>query len=169
MVSPIRGDCGDLCGHACCVCDETLPETQKDSRLGIYLLPGEEKLFTRREDWLTWNTDSVEDYDFPLSWSGKIHFVRCNNAPHCVRKLRPIQCRTFPLAPHITHGGVYHVVLNTDELPYVCPLVAERIPLDGRFIRATYTVWKHLIRDPLIADLVRADSLYRGDDVDIVL
>ena len=167
-VSPIQGDCGVLCGRACCDCGDLLSDQAKDFRLGMYLLPGEEKLFTKKEDWLTWNADSVEDYDFPASWSGKVYFVQCHNAPQCVRKLRPIQCRTFPLAPHITEDGVFHLIWNTDDLPYACPLVKEKTPLNGGFIRATYTVWKRLMQDPLIFDLVKLDSGYRGPDVIVV-
>ncbi|MCL2121230.1 MAG: hypothetical protein FWH28_03155 [Clostridiales bacterium] len=167
-VSPIRGDCGALCGQACCDCDDLAADASKASDMGMYLLPGEEKVYTRREDWLTWSVDPVEYYDFPDSWRGMVYFIKCNNAPHCVRKLRPIQCRTFPLAPHITKSGSFHLILNTDALPYVCPLITEQIPLNRSFIRATYTVWKRLIKDPLIYDLVKMDSGRRSPNTIIV-
>ena len=51
--------------------------------------------------------------------------------------------------------------LNDVELPYLCPLIEEELPLDPAFVKATHTAWKHLIRDPLIYDLVRADSKER--------
>ena len=38
-VCPIDGDCGRLCGAACCTAGDTDGE-----ELGIYLYPGEEKL-----------------------------------------------------------------------------------------------------------------------------
>ena len=53
------------------------------------------------------------------------------------------------------------------KVPYTCPLIEEnmkgnacdkRLKLNESFINATYTVWKHLIRDPLIYDLVIMDS-----------
>ena len=163
-VSPIQGDCGTLCGHACCDCGDLISDEAKDFALGMYLLPGEEKVYTRKENWLLWNIDAVENYLFPASWRGMVYFVRCRNAPHCVRKLRPIQCRTFPLAPHITEDGFFHLILNNDKLPYTCPLVAERIPLNPDFIQATFTVWKHLLQEPMIYDLVKMDSADRNPE-----
>lgn len=72
-----------------------------------------------------------------------------------------MQCRTFPLTPHIDENEVLSLVWNDIELPYQCPLIEEEFPLDPNFIKATYTCWKHLIRDPLIYDLVKQDSEYR--------
>ena len=37
-------------------------------------------------------------------------------------------------------------------------MIEDETELDPDFIQATYTVWKHLIRDPLIFDLVKMDS-----------
>ena len=216
-VSPLDTDCGLLCGAACCTCggdavnaDGSLDEDGLDYELGIYLLPGEEKLFTMREEWLKWSVEYAEDFDFPASWFGKIYFVRCKTPPVCPRKSRPLQCRFFPLAPHLTEDGRLQLILSTAETPYACPLIAanrtgseaafeppadasptpsgaaclsganrsatadaqspagaarpetEAQPaahvLNDRFIRATYTVWKHLLTDPLICDLVVLDS-----------
>ncbi|MEA4922658.1 MAG: hypothetical protein VB031_04740 [Eubacteriaceae bacterium] len=161
-VSPIEGDCGRMCGAACCTPegDETSPDAG-DFELGIYLLPGEEKLFTRRESWLKWTYENAEDYDFPDSWHGKVFFIRCTSPPHCKRDMRPLQCRTYPLAPHLDLDGNFSLVLSTAETPYECPLISESISLDPRFIKATFTVWKRLIKDPLIYDLVKLDSELR--------
>ena len=43
-------------------------------------------------------------------------------------------------------------------------MIEEETELDERFVQATFTVWKHLIRDPLIYDMVWGDS--RGRDMD---
>ena len=72
-----------------------------------------------------------------------------------------MQCRTFPLTPHIDEYGILSLVTNDSPLPYTCPLISEQMELDPKFIKATYTCWKHLIRDPLIYDLVKEDSEYR--------
>ena len=40
----------------------------------------------------------------------------------------------------------------------------EEIELDERFVKATTTVWKHLIRDPLIYDMVWGESRAREMD-----
>lgn len=152
-VSPVPFDCGTLCNAACCNCGEA-----DDEDLGIYLLPGEDKVHQRDGDWLRWSAEYAEDFDFPPSWKGKVYFVRCKTPPICPREKRPMQCRTFPLTPHIDDNGVLSLIFNDVELPYECPLIEEDIDLDSDFIKATYTCWKHLIRDPLIYDLVKQDS-----------
>lgn len=155
-VSPLEYDCGTLCGAVCCTCGEATQE--EDFSLGIYLLPGEEKLFSQDESWLRWTAERAEDFDFPESWSGKVYFITCHTPPVCPRESRPLQCRFFPLAPHIGQDGILRLILCADKLPYTCPLIAEQMELTPAFIQATYTVWKHLIRDPLIFDLVLMDS-----------
>jgi len=55
-------------------------------------------------------------------------------------------------------NGELHVIISTAELPYSCPLITEKMKLNDDFIQATYTVWKHLVRDRLIFDLVQMDS-----------
>lgn len=185
-VSPVDFDCGMLCDSICCTCTyepEDVEYTAEgdvnaDSYMGLYLLPGEEKVHPfkdgepARSDWLDWGHILAEDYEFPESWSGKVWFLQCKNPPHCNRALRPIQCRTFPLSPHIDESDKLHLILNCDELPYECPLIFEDYPLNDNFIRATYTVWKHLIRDASIRDLIREDSKFREEcdaDIKIIL
>ncbi|MBK5246326.1 MAG: hypothetical protein JJE49_03525 [Peptostreptococcaceae bacterium] len=161
-VSPIDKDCGTLCDAACCNCGGDSEDSDGlDFDLGIYLLPGEEKNFTMKEDWLKWNVEYAEDYDFPDSWFGKIYFVRCKTPPFCTREIRPLQCRFFPLAPHISNDGVLHLIISPVDLPYICPLIKEHIKLEDEFIKANFTVWKRLIKDPLIYDLVKMDSSSR--------
>lgn len=158
-VSPLDTDCGSLCNAACCTCggDSQEPEGS-DFDLGIYLLPGEDKVFTKKEDWLKWTAEYAEDYEFPESWKGKVFFVRCTTPPECPRKWRPLQCRFFPLAPHLDEQDHLRLVLHPGDLPYACPLLRDQLPLNDSFIQATFTVWKRLIKDPLIYDLVRLDS-----------
>ena len=151
-VSPVPFDCGIICGSACCTAADY------DDELGIMLLPGEEKVHSRDADWLKWESLSTDYYEFPPSWQGKVYFVRCKTPPHCPRELRPIQCRMFPLAPHIDKDGELVMIYNDTDLPYCCPMIEDETELDPDFVRATYTVWKHLIRDPLIYDLVRAED-----------
>jgi hypothetical protein len=56
-VSPIDTDCGLLCGAACCT-----PEKDPDAEdVGIYLLPGEEKIHSKDDDWLEWTEDRAEN------------------------------------------------------------------------------------------------------------
>lgn len=159
QVSPIDTDCGILCGAACCSCeDSSTNEDGTDYDMGIYLLPGEEKVFTKKEDWLKWSVETAEDFDFPDSWFGNVYFVRCKTPPHCPREMRPMQCRTFPLSPYLTEDGILQLIYSPAALPYACPLIESKIILGENFIKATYTVWKHLVKDSLIYDLVYMDS-----------
>lgn len=155
-VSPLEFDCGLLCGAACC----RDAETGEDEEMGMSLLPGEDKIHDRRDPWLTWHADDTDDLDYPDSWKGRVFFVRCGGPEHCRRTMRPIQCRTFPLAPHLNGPSDLIMILNDMDLPYECPLTdPDMVTALGRpFVRATYTVWKHLVRDPLIRDLVEMDS-----------
>lgn len=164
-VSPVNGDCGLLCGSICCTYEyENNDSDADDSSLGIYLLPGEEKLFSGKEDWLGWNWGYAEDYEFPDSWHGKVYFLQCLKAPHCDRCMRPLQCRTFPLAPHLDENGELLMIYQNGQIPYTCPLITDKIHLNDDFVKATYTAWKRLIEDPLIYDLVEMDSEYRIED-----
>ena len=113
---------------------------------------------------LDWSVQRAEDFEFPDSWTGNVHFVRCKTPPRCPRNMRPFQCRTYPLAPHITEEGVLILIKNDEELPYECPLIRDDIHLSEAFVKATYTVWSHLLRDPLIYDLVEMDSAARDID-----
>ena len=161
-----------LCGAACCTCGSQTDSCDlcDEDDFGIYLLPGEDKVFDRKEDWIGWEKNRAEDYEFPDSWHGTIYFLHCKTAPCCPREKRPLQCRFFPLAPHLDEEDVLHIVYQDGELPYDCPLISQKIPLNEDFIHATYTVWKHLIRDPLLYDLVVLDSDFRieehGDEIE---
>lgn len=174
-VNPIDGDCGRLCGAACCTSTYEPDDIEftaegdvnADNYMGLYLLPGEEKVHDKNSDWIDWGHIMAEEYDFPESWEGRVYFIQCRNAPDCTREKRPIQCRTFPLAPHIDENGIFHMIMNCDELPYSCPLIdneSGEYKLNEDFVQATYTVWKHLLRDPQISDLVLMDSEIRIED-----
>lgn len=121
-------------------------------------------MFSRKENWLSWSWSRAEDYEFPESWHGKVYFLQCNAAPFCDRKNRPLQCRTFPLAPHLDENGKFYMIYHSGHLPYRCPLIDEEISLSESFLKATYTVWLHLLREPLIYDLIEMDSLQRIED-----
>lgn len=149
-VSPADFDCGELCGAACC--------TAEEEDMGIYLLPGEEALFAQSSEWFEWSMLDADECGFPASWQGSLPFLKCKTPPFCRRSERPIQCRTFPLMPYLTEDGHLEMLYNDNDLPYLCPLIEDEIPLNDSFVRATHTVWKHLIRDPRIYDLVQADS-----------
>ena len=179
-VSPVDFDCGMLCNAACCNLDDMDPyfdmdesaieEGELEADMGMIFLPGEDKIHDKKDSWLEWYSDSTDALDYPDSWKGQVYFAKCQGHNHCNRKMRPIQCRTFPVAPHLDEQGKLSLVLDDLELPYTCPLqdAGEELVLEERFLRATYTAWKRLITDPLIYDLVEADSHERIQDELIV-
>lgn len=159
-VSPLNSDCGAMCGAACCTSAYLDGE-----EMGIFLMPGEELLHSPQDDWLDWSEESAEELGLPESWGDTVHFVHCKTPPRCPREKRPLQCRTFPLTPHLSEDGELTLIYNDMDLPYRCPLIEEEIPLNDDFVQATQTVWEHLIRDPRIRDLVREDSAEREEAI----
>ncbi|MDD5823825.1 MAG: hypothetical protein PUD55_05375 [Firmicutes bacterium] len=164
-VSPVDYDCGELCEAACCSCASSIAN-DPDEDMGIFLLPGEDKVYFRNEEWLGWSSSKAEDYEFPDSWHGTFYFLYCKANCHCDRALRPMQCRTFPLQPHIDFDGKLCLIYDTNDLPYSCPLIVERekYPLQEDFIKATYKAWNSLMREPKIADLIWLDAENRIND-----
>ena len=97
-VSPVDFDCGKLCGEVCCTYDA---DDYHNEELALYLLPGEELMYLESDSFELYYIDS-DEIAYPHSWKGKIYLVKCKNPPKCDRSIRPIQCRTFPLIPHIS-------------------------------------------------------------------
>ena len=152
-VSPVDFDCGTLCGEVCCVYDADETHTEE---LVLYLLPGEELMYENSNEFELYDMDSSE-IKYPHSWKDSIYLVKCKNPPSD-RSIRPIQCRTFPLVPHISKNGEFHLVLDESEFPYICPIIRDHIKLNDDFINVTYEIWKKLITNPLVYDLVDMDS-----------
>ncbi len=168
-VSPIEGDCGRLCQAACCQSDSSYAEEienkdfEEEAELGMYLLPGEEALLEEGEPWLRIKKEAREDYDFPDSWPEEIIFAACGGPAECRREKRPIQCRSFPLYPHLTKSGELQLIYCDFELPYLCPLIEEERPLQEDFILATYRAWERLLEEQAIYDLIKMDSEAREE------
>lgn len=152
-VTPLKVDCGQLCGSICC--------TEWTEGVGMYLLPGEEKMFTGMEDWFTWEDHDTSEYEFCPGWHGKIKFMQCLGK--CPREKRPLACRVFPLAPYLTAGG--SLTLHMDnELGRICPLVqaGDINRLDKKFVTRVRQVYLELLKD----DLIRADIEWQSRNFD---
>ena len=165
-VSPVDFDCGKLCGEVCC---KDLQEGEGD--LVLYLLPGEELMYEDSDEFELYYIDSSE-IKYPHSWKGQIYLVKCVNPPKCDRSIRPIQCRTFPLIPHLNKKGEFHLIFDESECPYKCPIVHDHIKLNDDFVKTTYEIWLMLIANPLVYDLVDMDSRMRDNrkvDYEIVI
>ena len=150
--TPLQEDCGALCGRACC-------QPGKNNDLGIYLFPGEEILFNQKESWLIWETQDPIEQLFPTSWPTPVYFVRCTGS--CPREARPLACRFYPLAPHLQRDGSLHLIYETLDTPYVCPLITKDLPLQNKFIQTVTTAWQVMLQDPRIRDFVEEESRYR--------
>ena len=43
-------------------------------------------------------------------------------------------------------------------MTYQCPIISQKLDLDEDFIKKVYKMWKRLIEDKLIFDLIKMDS-----------
>ena len=83
--TPIKADCGKLCGKACC----------KGDAAGMVLFPGEEFILSGVSGFY------IEDIEY-MDIHG-IKLLLCDGK--CNRDLRPLACRIFPVAPDINDSG----------------------------------------------------------------
>ncbi len=112
-VTPLKRDCGRVCGAACCEPDE-------EGRGGMLLFPAEEALYRGAEGFKV--TDCA---DLP---GGRL--VTCSG--RCARDTRPLSCRFFPLWPDARgRAAMDRRALGT------CPLCRYGLKgLDPAFVRA---------------------------------
>ena len=78
--TPLKKDCGQVCGGACC---------KGDSDTGMLLFPFEESVLTVKE-------------------KDGVRLAVCDG--HCNRDERPLSCRIFPFFPYVTSGGKIKVL-----------------------------------------------------------
>lgn len=149
LATPLPFDCGTLCQKSCCA--------EWDRGVGMYLFPGEELMFPVDEDWFVRELHSTDEYEFCPAWQGRVTFIMCTRP--CPRHRRPVECRTFPLTPHLDRDGRLELRLDDDGL-HLCPLVRDgRIGrLQPQFVYGVRRAWRLLLRDPLI----RADVEWRS-------
>ena len=146
-------DCGKRCNSICCRSDP-FPE----AHLFLYMFPGEEAVHDLSDPWIKWEVQRTEDHYIPASWGETFLTVRCNGPEHCKRDKRPIQCRSFPLEPHLSETGQLELIYCNFYIPYTCPIMDEKLPLSEEYLETVYAAWKKLISDPLIYDYVKEVS-----------
>ncbi|MTI81904.1 MAG: hypothetical protein FH758_13700 [Firmicutes bacterium] len=154
-ITPLESDCGKMCKSICC-------QPDGEDSIGMYLYPGEEAMFTDKEDWLRWEHRHPEEDEFPPSWQYPVNFIRCTKP--CPREKRPLSCRFFPLTPHLMRDNTLLLIHETIDLPYSCPLITHRIPLRNDFIDIVARSWRELLKDHRIFDLVTMDSREREQE-----
>lgn len=118
-LTPLRADCGQLCGGACC---------KGTDSIGMRLFPHEETVL------------SVQHSEN----GGRL--AVCNGT--CNRSTRPLSCRIFPFFPTIDENGRIFVEPD-HRAARLCPLLmhSEEILFDPRFFRAVKRVGRILAKD----------------------
>lgn len=98
--TPLKRDCGRLCGARCC-------EPDADGRGGMLLFPGEEALYRGNAAF-----EITDCADIPFG-----RLITC--LENCAREDRPLSCRLFPLWP----GADGRIGMDRRALG-TCPLCA---------------------------------------------
>ncbi len=138
-VTPLKDDCGALCGVACCAGDD---------RTGMGLFPGEYELLKDCGEFAFY--DSEGNYGYKT--------VVCGGC--CDRKNRPLACMIFPYFPVADP-----VDMRADlRAAAVCPLLTSRGP-QGKFIDAMLRVAELMSADEALRGYVmnvnrEIDELY---------
>ena len=126
-VTPLKTDCGVLCGAACCKGDETV---------GMLLFPGEET-------------------SLPVTEAQGRRYVLCGGK--CQRKARPLSCRIFPLFPAADEAGRIRVIADLRGLSVCpLARQAENVRFDPRFVRRVKKAGRLLAKDPACLAFLRA-------------
>lgn len=124
-------DCGKICSAACCKGDENT---------GMWLFPGEEKLFENNTDFQIKATEG--NFGYPM--------VVCSGK--CNRQQRPISCRIYPFFFYIEKNVR---VIKDIRAINSCPLVNLNIEPDKKFLRSMRKAAKYLIRDEEIFEYIK--------------
>ena len=136
-LTPLKTDCGRLCGGACC---------QGDEQTGMLLFPGEEALYAGC------GFARVLDADFTLGGEAARLLV-CRGT--CPRGERPLACRLFPLFLRFDTQGAQRVALDP-RASAVCPLTDYGMSaLDGAFVAAAQRAYALLMENGRCAAYLR--------------
>ena len=124
-VTPLKSDCGRVCGARCC-------GSMEGEETGMLLFPGEEDFYEDMEGWR-------------MLPAGEEILLICPG--ECDRNDRPLACRIFPLLPIPTEDGVS---VRTDERARgLCPLTRQgKAGMDPAFVEAVARAGEILLRDP---------------------
>ena len=125
-VTPLKRDCGRICGARCC-------RSLEGEETGMLLFPGEAEEYRGKPGW-------------KVLEGGAGELAVCPGT--CERDDRPLSCRMFPLLPRIGEDG--SVSVRTDERARgVCPLTRQGPRgMDPRFTEAVRRAGELLAEDP---------------------
>lgn len=145
-LTPVPFDCGRLCDKACC---------RGDGETGMYLFPGESRMFYYKAGFSILPTD--------LTYGDKTAQLLVCHRP-CDRTERPLSCRIFPLIPLYRKGSTLQIIRDP-RARRLCPLThTEAVEyIDGRFIREVRRTFRLLCQIPEIAEFLDALSYVLED------
>ena len=114
QATPLKQDCGRICGARCC-------RSLEGEETGMLLFPGEAEAYAGKDGW-----------EIRKTTRGDLLF--CSGT--CNREERPLSCRLFPLLPLIGDDGRIRVVTDL-RARAVCPLARQgKSAMDPSFIEA---------------------------------
>lgn len=124
-LTPLTGDCGAVCGGACC-------RSLEGDETGMLLFPGEEACYAGRDD-----------YTVRPSALGPV--LLCHG--QCDRSERPLSCRLFPLLP-VLRGEDVKVAMDL-RARAVCPLARHGVRgVQSEMVEAVRACGRLLADDP---------------------
>ena len=124
-VTPLKGDCGRVCGARCC-------RSLEGEETGMLLFPGEEEAYLEKPGWTVRETPA-----------GLL--AVCPG--RCERSERPLACRIFPLLPVLREDGVKAAA--DQRARAVCPLLRQGIRgMNPAFAEAVREAGRILAEDP---------------------
>lgn len=145
---PLPGDCGKLCGKACCSGDDA----------GMYLFPGEESVFRL----LNPSWANIEKSDFTYCFGGReknVPIIFCSG--DCDRYQRPLACRIFPLTPYLSENGRLEIIIDP-RAKSVCPLPykLDICDFNSRFVKNIRRAFLLLMKNDEIKEYLIRYSEY---------
>jgi hypothetical protein len=143
--TPMKFDCGLICNGKCCTGDRDM---------GMCLYPGEESLLQGYADFLDIRNDRLRDMD--------VLFATCKGS--CNRRLRPLACRIYPLAPYLNEDSRLDIIQDP-RAKYICPLLMKSFDLkiDRAFKRNVKNAFRILIQDEEIRSYIELLSSILDD------
>jgi len=138
-ITPLKKDCGKLCGGACC---------RGDEKTGMLLFP-------------------FEKTGLKVYQNGSLRYAVCEGK--CDRQKRPLSCRIFPLFPAIDDKGKITVAADTrgyDICPLVRH--SSEVLFDRRFIKNVKKAGKILAKNRACKEFL-TDITSQIDELDLFM
>lgn len=129
-LTPLKADCGKLCGGACCKGNENT---------GMRLFPFEQTELPVKE------------------LESGVRLVVCEG--NCDRSKRPLACRIFPFFPTVDDKGKVYVEPDFRGTR-VCPMIthSDEIIFDKRFFKALKKAGKILAKDESCLEFLKEST-----------